>query len=143
MTTRGTGLTDWRRNALGFDSFFNQFESAINSTADDYIPYNIVKVDESLTRVELAVAGFKLADISIVVENEQLTIKGEKEDRETSDAYIHKGIADRPFTKVFQMSEHTDVLSAAFVDGMLLVTVQKTIPEALQPKRIVIEEGPL
>ena len=62
--------------AVGFDKIFDDMfryvDHASNSTG--YPPYNIRKQD-NLFQIEIALAGVKLEDVSIVTENGSLTIE--------------------------------------------------------------------
>jgi molecular chaperone IbpA len=103
-----------------------------------YPPYNIVRLDEENTVLEMALAGFKESELSIVVEDGYLRISGRKEEVAEGTQYIYKGIGTRAFEKVFTLSQNARVDSAEFVDGILSVRVSYEIPEEKKPKQIPI-----
>jgi molecular chaperone IbpA len=122
---------------LGLD--IDRFFSA-TSTAPAYPPYNVIKFSDEDYVMEFAVAGFKRNDISITTEKSVLTVKGEKEDPEfdKDSGYVHKGIAGRKFSRSFTLPEYFEVVGAEMEDGMLLITLERQIPEEKKPKEIKI-----
>ena len=100
--------------------------------------FNISKIEEDY-EITLAVAGFKKTDIDIEVEDGTLKIAGtsnvlDDDDRE----YLHKGIAERNFTRTFKLAEYVEVKSAKLEDGILRVTLHRNIPDAMKPQKIDI-----
>jgi molecular chaperone IbpA len=70
-----------------------------------------------------------------------LTIEAKKEDvkDEATDNYIHRGIAQRAFSKMFRLAEYMKVDDAQFVDGVLTVFLYREIPEADKARQILIK----
>ena len=73
--------------ALGTHPFllgFEQLERLVERTAktgnEGYPPYNIEQTSDHSYRVTLAVAGFRMRDLSITVEDNTLMIRGRQED---------------------------------------------------------------
>ena len=88
----------------------------------------------------MAVAGFRESNLSIVVQNDQLTVSGrvdEKEDQELE--YLHRGIALRAFERTFSLADHMQVTGAEIKDGMLRVDLVREIPEEAKPRMIPIK----
>jgi molecular chaperone IbpA len=123
------------------DPFFNRFNQTIRTTQNNYPPYNIIRVEDDLFILEFALAGFDKSEVSIVVENNQLKIKGQKSEVEEDQSvvFLHKGIAARKFSTVFNLPEYMEVESALFSNGILEVTLEKHIPEEKKPKTIEIQ----
>ena len=105
-----------------------------------YPPYNIIRLSETETVLEIAVAGFKEDEVAVVVEDEKLKISGKKETSETSN-YVYKGIGTRAFDKTFALSTDTKVTKAEYADGILSVFVHYEVPEEKKPKQIPIHRG--
>jgi molecular chaperone IbpA len=131
--TVGSNLMNrFDRHFLGFDDLFRDVERFFdvqNSTT--FPPYNILKSTEdgqSTYTVELAVAGFSRDDLSVIVEDDMLVIKGNKT-LDDSLQYVHQGIAYRNFERKFKLTKDVEVYSAEFVDGMLRVTVTSNEPQ--------------
>lgn len=128
----------WHKTFVGFDRIFDEL---MNLPSDsNYPPSNILKVNENTYLIELALAGFKEKDIDITLEDHTLTISGEKDDSEIE--YVHRGIANRKFKKVFSLADHIEVKGADLSDGILTIRLQEIIPEALKPKHIKIGTSP-
>ena len=125
------------------DPFFIGFQPNIQTWTnvarqETYPPYNLVKVDEDTTRVDLALAGFDKKDVEVTVDNGSLIIKGEIGSEESGET-LHKGIATRKFTRSFALSEFMEVTSAEFKNGLLSITVERIVPEEKKPKTIKIK----
>ena len=61
---------------LGFEHFERTIDRANRTASDGYPPYNIEKTSDDALRITLAVAGFSRDDLSIVLEDRQLVIRG-------------------------------------------------------------------
>ena len=127
---------------LGFERFFDDVErllaSDVQKVTTSFPPHNIIKLDESRYVVELAVAGFSKNEIDITVEDGTLTVKGEKEDKETNVQYLHKGIGTRSFTKTLTVADTIEVKGAEFKDGILRIGLENVIPEHKKPRKVEI-----
>jgi molecular chaperone IbpA len=124
------------------DPFFNRFNQTIRTTTqNNYPPYNVIKVEDSLFILEFALAGFDKDEVSITVENGQLKISGQRSEVEEDQyvTYLHKGIAARKFSTVFNLPEYMEVETAIFSNGILEITLEKRIPEEKKPKTIQIQ----
>jgi hypothetical protein len=64
---------------LGFDHTRALVERAARIAGDVYPPYNIEDCAEGRIRITLAVAGFTREQLSVTVEDNQLTIVGKRE----------------------------------------------------------------
>ena len=142
MVTRIT-TTGSLWNSFLNDPFFIGFQPNIQTWTnvarqETYPPYNLVKVDEDTTRVDLALAGFDKKDVEVTVDNGSLIIKGEIGSEESGET-LHKGIATRKFTRSFALSEFMEVTSAEFKNGLLSITVERIVPEEKKPKTIKIK----
>ena len=124
--------------SVGFDEIFNTLSmtSKLNSKPN-YPPYNIVKSGETY-RIEIAMAGFKVEDIDVEVKDKTLTVSAVQTDEKKGVEYIHKGISEKDFTKSFALAEYVEVKDAVVVDGILVIELEKNIPEEEKPKKIRI-----
>ena len=130
------------RNALfrGFPELDDLFDSAFRCTTESSFPHYDVIRDGDTFYIDIAVAGFRQDQIEISVENDTLTIHGTKDSdvEESSQSYLHHGIARRAFSKKFSLGEYLKADSASMNDGILRVVVVKEIPEHKRPKMIPI-----
>jgi molecular chaperone IbpA len=146
MTLNRVSFTPLYNNTLGFEKFFDDVEKLlsidIQKTATSFPPHNILKLDESRYIVELAVAGFSKDEISISVESGTLTVKGEKEEKDSANwQYLHKGIGTRSFTKTITIADTIEVKGAEFKDGILRIGLENIVPEHKKPRKVEIGES--
>jgi molecular chaperone IbpA len=107
-----------------FDRLFH-----LHETTSNYPPYNLVQVNNVESRLELALAGFKKKEVYVYTQDGKLFVEGQKEDKETDSNYLHKGLAQRSFTRAWTLSDDTEVRSVDFEDGLLTVTLGRIVPE--------------
>jgi molecular chaperone IbpA len=123
---------------VGFDRIFN--DRFFNAQTNNYPPHNIVKYSENAYAIEIAVAGFSKNEITVEVDQDQLTVCGTKlavEDAEME--YLHRGLAARNFTQTYTLAEYMEVKGAEVKDGLLTINILRVIPEALKPRQIEIK----
>jgi len=125
---------------IGFDRALDTWSHAQTvSSATNYPPYNVIKVDEDNFVVELAVAGFAKTDIDVSTADGKLTVKGELNTEDNDSKFIHRGIAARKFTREWALGEYMEVKAAELKDGMLKIDVVRILPEEKKPKTIKIK----
>ena len=107
-------------------------------------PYNIVKKDSDNFVIEIAAAGFTEDEfnIHVVPEGNKLVVQGVQDRGEDQQEYYHKGIAARNFTRTFALAEGVQVEGADFVNGMLLVSLHRVIPEEKKLIEIKVNTTP-
>lgn len=129
------------RSTIGFEHLLNLLDAAADTgAADNYPPYNIEKINEDKYRIALAVAGFAEDDLSVTVEANQLTVEG-KRPAEASSAYLHHGIGSRSFRRQFNLADHIVVHGATLENGLLVIELERELPEEMKPRRIEISKG--
>ena len=121
------------RNSIGMDEYFDRL-FALHETTSNYPPYNLVTVSNVESRLELALAGFKKKEVYVYTQDGKLFVEGQKEDKETGTEYVHRGVAQRSFTRSWTLSDETEVRSVVFEDGLLSITLGKIVPEAHKRK---------
>lgn len=121
------------RNSIGMDEYFDRIFN-LHETTKNYPPYNLVQVSNVETRLEIALAGFRKAEVNVYTESGKLFVEGQKEDRETGTDYLHRGVAQRSFTRSWTMADDTEVGSVEFEDGLLTIVIKKIVPEHHQRK---------
>ena len=114
------------KNSIGMDDYLNSFFNF--DTTPNYPPYNLIQLNNVESRLEIALAGFSKKEIKVYTEYGRLVVEGNKED--TKDAeYVHRGLAQRDFSRAWTLSEDTEVREVQFKDGLLTVKLGKVIPE--------------
>mgnify|MGYP003145299838 CR=1 FL=1 len=93
------------KNSIGMDDYFDQFWNVREQTSN-YPPYNLVQVNNVESRLEIALAGFT-----------------------KDEEFVHKGLANRSFTRVWTITDDTEVRDVQFRDGLLVVQLGKIVPE--------------
>ena len=116
------------KNSIGMDEYFDRLFN-LHETTSNYPPYNLVTVSEVESRLELALAGFKKKEVNVYTQDGKLFIEGQKEDKETETNYIHKGLAQRSFTRAWTLADDTEVRSVDFEDGLLTVKLGRIVPD--------------
>ena len=129
-------LAQISRALVGFDQYFNN-PRLQNS---NYPPHNIVKYSDSAYAIEVAVAGFTKDEITVEVDQAQLVVRGVQSTADVDGKeYLHRGLASRDFEQSWTLAEYMEVKGAEVKDGMLVVQIERIVPEALQPRQIVIK----
>ena len=125
---------------VGFDSLFDKLFDVDNETSS-YPPYNISKSDNDNYIIEMALAGFNKNNIDIEISNWVLTIKSKSEnnDQNKNTKKIYQGISQRSFVRKFTLSDEILVKNAEMKDGMLIISLERLIPDHKKPKSISIK----
>jgi len=121
------------KNSIGMNEYLNRVFD-LHETTSNYPPYNLVQVSNTESRLELALAGFRKAEVNVYTQDGKLFIEGQKEDKETGTNYIHRGMAQRSFTRSWTLSDETEVRSVEFEDGLLTITLGRIVPTHHQRK---------
>jgi len=140
--TRLSIWNDLRPFSVGFDDLFDHFNNTLEYTVKQqtsYPPYNINKVDDLNYQIEMALAGFSKKDIEIKSALSQLTIKSVENDDKDEKETLHRGISKRKFSRTFTLAEDIKVNGAKLKDGMLLIDLEKIVPEEKKPRTIDIK----
>ena len=116
------------RNSIGMDEYFDRL-FALHEKTTNYPPYNLIQVSDTESRLELALAGFKKEQVNVYTQDGKLFIEGQREDGETETKYVHRGVAQRSFTRSWTMAEDTEVRSVEFEAGLLSIKMGRVVPE--------------
>jgi molecular chaperone IbpA len=136
---RTTDLSPLYRSIVGFDRLANLLDAASVDSAEGYPPYNIERTGDNDYLIEIAVAGFKPAELSIEVKENLLTVQGQKAANEDPRRFLHRGLAERNFKRRFQLADFVVVRDAQLVDGLLSISLRRELPEQLKPRQIEIK----
>ena len=115
------------RNSIGLDDYLDRFFSV--STQTNYPPYNLIQLNNHESKLEIALAGFKKDELKVYTEFGKLHVEGKKEEPKVDGEFVHKGLAQRSFERVWTVSDDTKVGSVKFEDGLLTVELNKIVPE--------------
>ena len=131
-------LTRWERYSpvgIGLEDMFRRLDAFADSSATNYPPYNIKKLDNDSQVLEIALAGFSKDDIEVAVEKGVLSVTANQTDVEDQH-FIHKGIASRSVARNWQLGDDCVVEDPTFIDGMLRIVIRLQVPEA-QKRRLL------
>ena len=120
-------LAEIQRNSIGLDEWFKRFDSAFE-THTNYPPYNLVKDSSVDFRLEIALAGYKREDIEVTTEWNKLFVEAKKVG-DSTDEYLHQGLAKRAFIRTWTLSDDVVVDNVSFEDGLLTIKLNRVIPE--------------
>ena len=121
---------------LGFDQIERLAERAAKG-AEGYPPYNIEHHAPDGFTITLAVAGFAESDLSVALENRQLTISGRQPESPEDRVFLHRGIAARAFQRSFVLADGVEVGGARLENGLLSISLQR------RPQQSVVQTIPI
>lgn len=112
---------------LGFEHFERTLDRVSKMSAEGYPPYNIEQLADNRLRITLAVAGFSEGDLSILVEGNQLMVRGKQgeDDGKGERVFIHRGIATRQFQRSFVLADGILVDGAELDNGLLHIDLHR------------------
>jgi HSP20 family molecular chaperone IbpA len=115
------------RNSIGLDDYLNRFWD--NDVSTNYPPYNLVQINNVLSKLEIALAGFKKDEVKVYTEFGKLSVEGKKEESQDDGEFVYKGLAQRSFTRHWTLADDTEVRQVSFNDGLLVVELGKIVPD--------------
>ena len=116
------------KNSIGMDDYLNSFFNS-DFPQSNYPPYNLIQLNNHESKLEIALAGFKKDELKVYTEFGKLYVEGRKEESKDDGTFIHKGLAQRSFERVWTVSDDTEIGSVEFTDGLLTVQLKKIVPE--------------
>ena len=117
-----------KQNGIGMDDYLDRFFNEPSQTSN-YPPYNLIQLNNHEATLEIALAGFKKNELQVFTEFRKLYVQGTKEESKVDGTFVHQGLAQRSFQRVWMVSDDTKVGSVEFVDGLLTVQLNKIVPE--------------
>lgn len=130
---------------IGFDDLFNTMDSIFEGTKNaaktlqsTWPPYNVVKTGDKTYKISIACAGVAKNDVEIELDGKVLRVKGETKP-DTSVEYLHKGIAERSFSRAFTLADSIEVKNAEMVNGMLEIILEQQSKALDNIKKIMIK----
>ena len=115
------------KNSIGLDNYFDDFFKI--QTPSNYPPYNLIQLNNHESKLEIALAGFKKDEVKVYTEFGKLSVEGKKEESKDDGEFVHKGLAQRSFSRQWTLSDDTEVRSVSFEDGLLVVELGKIVPD--------------
>ena len=131
--------------AVGFDRMFDQLNRYVDNNVQStgFPPYNIRKEGDYNYVIEMALAGFGKDDIEVEVADSTLSIRSTKkplnEDVASNEDTVYRGISYRKFDRKFTLAEDVVATGAKLENGMLILELERVVPEAKKPRLIDIK----
>ena len=116
------------KNSIGLDDYFDRFFNS-DFPQSNYPPYNLIQLNNHESKLEIALAGFKKDEVKVYTEFGKLYVEGSKEESKVDGSFIHQGLAQRSFQRVWTITDDTKIGSVKFEDGLLTVQLNKIVPE--------------
>jgi len=116
------------KNSIGMHDYLDRVFD-FQEVQSNYPPYNLIQLNNHESKLEIALAGFKKDELKVYTEFGKLYVEGKKEEPENNGEFVHKGLAQRSFQRVWTVSDDTKVGSVKFEDGLLSVELNKIVPE--------------
>ena len=116
------------KNSIGMHDYLDRVFD-FQETTSNYPPYNLIQLNNHESKLEIALAGFKKDELKVYTEFGKLYVEGKKEESKDDREFVHKGLAQRSFQRVWTVSDDTKVGSVKFEDGLLTVELNKIVPE--------------
>ena len=116
------------KNSIGLDDYFDRFFNS-DFPQSNYPPYNLIQLNNHESTLEIALAGFKKDELKVFTEFGKLYVQGKKEESEDVGEFVHKGLAQRSFERIWTITDDTEIGSVKFEDGLLTVELKKIVPD--------------
>ena len=143
MITRWDPIRELADLSSRVNSIFEETAAKDGAVGSNFVPPVDVYEDENAIVLKIEVPGVKTEDLDIRLENNHLTVKGERkfESEEKKENYLRVERRYGSFVRSFTLPNtiHSDKVDASYVDGVLEITLEKR-PEA-QPKQIKVNVG--
>jgi len=125
---------------LNFLSIFDEFfDDTVDITSRKCPAHDVIENDNEFI-VEMELAGVKKEDISIDTENGMLSIETERK-KDDNKKYKRNEIYSGKYKRSFILPDNvnSEKIDASMADGILTITIPKTIDETKKKKQIVIK----
>ena len=127
--------------AVGFDRMFDRLHDhyALHQRNTGFPPYNIRKDGDYKFVIELALAGLSQDDLEVEVSDGTLTVRSKEKKAEESGELLHRGISYRQFSRSWTLADDVVVNDAKMENGMLLIDLERIVPEEKKPRLLKIK----
>ena len=127
--------------AVGFDRMFDRLHDhyALHQRNTGFPPYNIRKDGDYKFVIELALAGLSQDDLEVEVTDGTLTVRSKEKKAEEDGELLHRGISYRQFSRSWTLADEVVVNDAKMENGMLLIDLERIVPEEKKPRLLKIK----
>lgn len=119
------------RTSVGFERLAELLhESLLQEYSPTFPPYNIERHGSDIYRITLAVPGYSIDSLEVILEQELLVIKGEMPKQTGPNTFLHKGINQTTFQKIYPLAQDIEVTDASLENGLLhIILIRKKSPQ--------------
>ena len=132
--------TPFLKSFVGFDQLFEELTRVSEKKLTNYPAFDIIRKSEFDYEIKLALAGFTIDELEVILLNDVLLIKGQKH-KQYNKEIIHKGIANRSFEQRFKLQQLIEVKDATLKNGILSINLIKNQPVKKKPVIISIKDN--
>ena len=128
--------------AVGFDRVFDRLHDHYalhGGNSSGFPPYNIRKEGDYNFVIELALAGLTKEDLEVEVVEGTLIVRSVEKKKEEGGELLHRGISYRQFNRSWTLADDVVVKDAKMENGMLLIDLERVVPEEKKPRTIKIK----
>jgi len=130
------------RYSVGLDDLMYRLHSyGMGSVNESYPPYNLVKESNVKWRIEMALAGWSKDEFEVTTQSNVLLVSSKKDRNKSEEEYMHRGVASRTFARGFNISDDVKIGNVSFTNGLLVIELEKIIPEHQQLKVYEIKDS--
>jgi molecular chaperone IbpA len=130
--------------SVGLDDVMYRLHSyGMGSVNEAYPPYNLVRESNIKWRIEMALAGWAPEEVEVTTESNVLLIRSISPKAKGEDEYLHRGVSTRTFARGFNLSDDVEIGTVAFTNGLLVIELQKIIPDHQKLKVYEIKNSAL
>lgn len=77
----------------------------------------------------MALAGWNKDEVEVSTESNVLLVRSKTAKAKGEEEYLHRGVSTRSFARGFNLSDDVELGKVAFDNGMLVIELQKIVPE--------------
>ena len=129
------------RELENWNERIHRFFGEYPTTDFNYYPHVDISEDEDNIYVEAEIPGVKKEDIKITLQDNILTITGEKKKENNKKNFFRSERVYGSFTRSFTLPDdiNSDSVEAKFDNGILNITIQKVQPKRATEKFIEVK----
>lgn len=113
------------KNFLGFDHIFNEIDKISLSKDISKLAFNIIRYDNNMYEINIALAGINENDITINILDNILSVIIDKKTKTEPLEVIYKGINAKPIHQKFRLEDNIEVDEAELNNGILQIKLYK------------------
>ena len=89
----------------------------------------------------MALAGWSKDEFEVTTQSNVLLVSSKKDRNKSEEEYMHRGVASRTFARGFNISDDVKIGNVSFTNGLLVIELEKIIPEHQQLKVYEIKDS--